>query len=232
MTARILVVEDEQLIAEMIQFNLEKQGYEVHVAPDGIIAVQKVEQVKPNLILLDIMLPGLNGFEVCRQVRKNHNTPIIMLTAKETESDKVQGLNLGADDYITKPFSPQELLARVNAQLRRANVLNVQELQNVNQLNFGKLKIDIEKYEVYKNDNLIALTIREFELLSFLAKNADKVYSRSDLLHEVWGYKEFFGDDRTVDVTVRRLREKIEDIPSAPQYIITKRGVGYYFRRK
>lgn len=232
MTAKILVVEDEQLIAEMIQFNLEKQGYEVYVAPDGILAVQKVEQVKPDLILLDIMLPGLNGFEVCRQVRKNHNTPIIMLTAKETESDKVQGLNLGADDYITKPFNPQELLARVNAQLRRANVLNVQELNNVNQLNFGKLKIDIEKYEVYKSDNLLALTIREFELLSFLAKNADKVYSRADLLHEVWGYKEFFGDDRTVDVTVRRLREKIEEIPSAPQYIITKRGVGYYFRRK
>ncbi len=232
MTATILIVEDEKLIAEMIQFNLEKQGYDVHVAYDGILAVQKVEVVKPDLILLDIMLPGLNGFEVCRQVRKNHSTPIIMLTAKETESDKVQGLNLGADDYITKPFSPQELLARVNAQLRRANVFNIQEQVNENKMQFGNLAIDTQKYEVYKDQKLIALTIREFELLSFLASNADKVYSRSDLLHEVWGYKEFFGDDRTVDVTVRRLREKIEEMPSAPQYIITKRGVGYYFRRR
>lgn len=232
MPAKILVVEDEQLIAEMIQFNLEREGYDVFVAADGISAIQQVEVLKPNLILLDIMLPGLNGFEVCRQVRKNHHTPIIMLTAKETESDKVQGLNLGADDYITKPFNSQELIARVNAQLRRANVFNTIESANESRLVFENLVIDSEKYEVHKRDALIAVTIREFELLVFLANNPNKVFSRADLLSEVWGYKEFFGDDRTVDVTVRRLREKIEDVPSAPKYIITKRGVGYYFRGK
>jgi len=227
---KILVVEDEQLIAEMIQFNLEKEGYEVVVAADGISAIQQVEIFKPDLILLDIMLPGLNGFEVCRQVRKSHTTPIIMLTAKETETDKVQGLQLGADDYVTKPFNSQELMARVHAQLRRAQIFNGDAPLAAEQIECGDLRINMEKYEVFLKGELLPLTIREFELLSFLVINPGKVYSRADLLAGVWGYKEFYGDERTVDVTIRRLREKIEEVPGNPRYIITKRGVGYMFR--
>ncbi len=228
--SKILVVEDEELIAEMIQFNLEKSGYEVLVVYDGLSAVQKVESLTPDLVLLDIMLPGINGFEVCRQIRRAHNMPIIMLTAKETESDKVQGLKLGADDYITKPFSPQELIARVNAQLRRANVFNNHLNQNQDKMIFDELIIDCKKYEVTRDGEIISLTIREFELLNFLASKPEEVFSREELLREVWGYQEFFGDDRTVDVTVRRLREKIEEEPSKPKRVITKRGAGYYFK--
>jgi len=228
--SKILVVEDEELIAEMIQFNLEKSGYEVEVVYDGLAAVQKANSINPELILLDIMLPGINGFEVCRQIRRTHNMPIIMLTAKETENDKVQGLKLGADDYITKPFSPQELIARVNAQLRRANVFNNHLNQSQDKLIFDELVIDCKKYEVTRDGEVISLTIREFELLNFLASKPEEVFSREELLKEVWGYNEFFGDDRTVDVTVRRLREKIEDEPSKPNRVITKRGAGYYFK--
>ncbi len=232
MAANILVVEDEELIAEMIQYNLEKSGYKVEVTYDGVSAIHSVEKEVPDLILLDIMLPGMNGFEVCRQIRKTHTMPILMLTAKETESDKVQGLKLGADDYITKPFSPQELIARVEAQLRRANIFNNHQNESQDKLIFDDLVIDCKKYEVTKQGSAISLTIREFELLHFLASKPDEVFSREELLKEVWGYNEFFGDDRTVDVTVRRLREKIEDTPSQPQRVITKRGAGYYFKNE
>jgi two-component system response regulator VicR len=232
MSAHILVVEDEELIAEMIQYNLEKSGYKVEVVYDGVSAIHSVEKKVPDLILLDIMLPSMNGFEVCRQIRKSHTMPILMLTAKETESDKVQGLKLGADDYITKPFSPQELVARVEAQLRRANIFNNNQNESQDKLIFDDLVIDCKKYEVTKRGKAISLTIREFELLHFLAAKPDEVFSREELLKEVWGYNEFFGDDRTVDVTVRRLREKIEDEPSQPQRVVTKRGAGYYFKNE
>lgn len=231
MSVKILIVEDEKLIAEMVQFNLEREGYEVALAFDGISAVQKVEKFRPDLIVLDIMLPGLNGFEVCKQVRKKYTMPIIMLTAKETEKDKVQGLTAGADDYVTKPFSPRELLARVQAQLRRANIFNREEAATTNFIEIGTLSLDLQKYEVTKQGETLPLSIREFELLKFMVLQPGKAFSRAELLKEVWGYEDYFGDDRTVDVTIRRLREKVEDQPSHPQYIITKRGVGYYFQR-
>lgn len=228
--AKILVVEDEKLIAEMIQFNLEKEGYSVFLAFDGKEALNKAFQLNPDLILLDIMLPKIDGFAVCQQLRQSLTTPIIMLTAKETEKDKVKGLELGADDYVTKPFSPRELLARVKANLRRVQVFDSEPDQERTMLDFGTIKIDMDKYEAIKRDETVELTVREFELLKYLALNAGRVFTREELLKEVWGY-DYYGDMRTVDVTVRRLREKIEDNPSEPEFVITKRGVGYYFRR-
>ena len=186
----------------------------------------------PDLILLDVMLPGMDGFEVCRKVREKSQVPIIMLTAREDEVDKVLGLELGADDYITKPYSMLELTARVKANLRRSTAQPVveEEPENQNTINSGELSINVERYEVAKNGEIIDITLREFELLKFLAMQPDKIFSREKLLENVWGY-EYYGDVRTVDVTVRRLREKIEDDPSMPKYIITKRGVGYYFNK-
>ena len=185
-----------------------------------------------DLILLDVMLPGMDGFEVCRKVREKSQVPIIMLTAREDEVDKVLGLELGADDYITKPYSMRELTARVKANLRRSTAQPVveEEPENQNTINSGELSINVERYEVAKNGEIIDITLREFELLKFLAMQPDKIFSREKLLENVWGY-EYYGDVRTVDVTVRRLREKIEDDPSMPKYIITKRGVGYYFNK-
>ncbi|MDF2547708.1 MAG: DNA-binding response regulator [Anaerosolibacter sp.] len=222
------MVDDEKPISDILKFNLEREGYEVGVAFDGEEAVRKVYQFEPDLILLDIMLPKLDGFQVCKKIRESMNTPILMLTAKEEEVDKVLGLELGADDYVTKPFSVRELMARVKANMRRMD-------SNGNggkgqTLSFGVLNIDLNKYEVKKGQETIDLTLREFELLKFLATQEDQVFTREQLLEEVWGY-EYYGDIRTVDVTVRRLREKIEDNSSNPQYIQTKRGVGYYFRR-
>ncbi|MBQ2670631.1 MAG: response regulator transcription factor, partial [Clostridia bacterium] len=188
----------------------------------------------PDLILLDVMLPGLDGWEVCKKVREQSQVPIIMLTAREDEVDKVLGLELGADDYITKPYSMRELAARVKANLRRsaANVTAAQEKAPENQdtILSGDLSINVDRYEVSKNGEVIDITLREFELLKFLAQQPGKIFSREKLLENVWGY-EYYGDVRTVDVTVRRLREKIEDDPSMPKYIITKRGVGYYFNK-
>ncbi|MFT9496501.1 response regulator YycF [Anaerosolibacter sp.] len=228
MKRKVLVVDDEKPISDILKFNLEREGYEVGVAFDGEEAVRKVYQFEPDLILLDIMLPKLDGFQVCKKIRESMNTPILMLTAKEEEVDKVLGLELGADDYVTKPFSVRELMARVKANMRRMD-------SNGNggkgqTLSFGVLNIDLNKYEVKKGQETIDLTLREFELLKFLATQEDQVFTREQLLEEVWGY-EYYGDIRTVDVTVRRLREKIEDNSSNPQYIQTKRGVGYYFRR-
>ncbi|MCK7607774.1 response regulator YycF [Geobacillus stearothermophilus] len=231
MEKRILVVDDEKLIADILQFNLQKEGYEVICAYDGEEALQKVEETMPDLILLDIMLPLKDGMEVCREVRKKYDMPIIMLTAKDSEIDKVLGLELGADDYVTKPFSTRELLARVKANLRRhAQTANQEEVENeTNEIVIGPLVIRPDAYVVQKRGETIELTHREFELLHYLAKHIGQVMTREHLLQTVWGY-DYYGDVRTVDVTVRRLREKIEDNPSHPSWIVTRRGVGYYLR--
>ncbi|QHN50776.1 response regulator transcription factor [Geobacillus stearothermophilus] len=231
MEKRILVVDDEKPIADILQFNLQKEGYEVICAYDGEEALQKVEETMPDLILLDIMLPLKDGMEVCREVRKKYDMPIIMLTAKDSEIDKVLGLELGADDYVTKPFSTRELLARVKANLRRhAQTANQEEVENeTNEIVIGPLVIRPDAYVVQKRGETIELTHREFELLHYLAKHIGQVMTREQLLQTVWGY-DYYGDVRTVDVTVRRLREKIEDNPSHPSWIVTRRGVGYYLR--
>ncbi len=230
MDKRILVVDDEKPIADILKFNLQKEGYEVFCAYDGVEALEKVEEVQPEMILLDIMLPQKDGMEVCREVRKKYDMPIIMLTAKDSEIDKVLGLELGADDYVTKPFSTRELLARVKANLRRhQQISNSVEEEESNEITIGALVIHPDAYIVSKRGETIELTHREFELLHYLAKHIGQVMTREHLLQTVWGY-DYFGDVRTVDVTVRRLREKIEDNPSHPMWIVTRRGVGYYLR--
>ncbi len=229
---KILVVEDEKSISDIIKFNLEKEGFAVYTSYDGEDALVKQVTYDPDLILLDVMLPKLDGFTVCKKVREKSNIPIIMLTAKEEEVDKVLGLELGADDYMTKPFGMRELLARIKANIRRASLTlgpDIDQSQS-NVRDFGNLTIDLNRYEIRKNGEILELTLREFELLRYLAEHENKVFSREQLLEEVWGY-EYYGDIRTVDVTVRRLREKLEDDSSNPRYIMTKRGIGYYFRR-
>jgi two-component system response regulator VicR len=227
---KILVVDDEKPISDIIKFNLVKEGFNVITAYDGEEAVAKVKQSQPDLVLLDVMLPKLDGFQVLRKIREHYSIPVIMLTAKEEEVDKVLGLELGADDYITKPFGMRELIARVKANIRRAEITPLQEDEGTVVIETGNLKIDIDRYEVKKSDEVIELTLREFELLKFLVTQDSQIFTREQLLKDVWGY-EYFGDIRTVDVTVRRLREKVEDDSSNPKYIMTKRGVGYYFRR-
>lgn len=231
MDKKILVVDDEKPIADILQFNLTKEGYSVVTAYDGDEALEKVEAEKPDLILLDIMLPKRDGMEVVREVRKKYDTPIIMITAKDSEIDKVLGLELGADDYVTKPFSTRELVARVKANMRRHQTTAIveEEEESSNDIVVGSLTIQPEAYLVLKRDETIELTHREFELLHYLAKHIGQVMTREHLLQTVWGY-DYFGDVRTVDVTIRRLREKIEDNPSHPAWIVTRRGVGYYLR--
>ncbi|TMS99518.1 response regulator transcription factor [Apilactobacillus kunkeei] len=229
--AKILVVDDEKPITDIEKFNLEKEGYDVVVAYDGEEALQKVEEESPDLIILDLMLPKVDGLEVAREVRKTRDMPIIMVTAKDSELDKVLGLELGADDYVTKPFSNRELVARVKANLRRQSSNdNGQVSDNENKdIRIGDLVIHPEAYTVTKRGENIELTHREFELLHYLAQHIGQVMTREHLLQTVWGY-DYFGDVRTVDVTVRRLREKVEDNPSHPIWLITRRGVGYYLR--
>ncbi|MGG3561528.1 response regulator YycF [Neobacillus rhizosphaerae] len=231
MEKKILVVDDEKPIADILQFNLKKEGYVVYCAYDGNEALELVEEIQPDLILLDIMLPLRDGMEVCREIRKKYEMPIIMLTAKDSEIDKVLGLELGADDYVTKPFSTRELIARVKANLRRhQQVLAQPDAENEsNEIEIGSLVIHPDAYVVSKRGETIELTHREFELLYYLAKHIGQVMTREHLLQTVWGY-DYYGDVRTVDVTVRRLREKIEDSPSHPTWIVTRRGVGYYLR--
>ncbi|MBS4212420.1 MULTISPECIES: response regulator YycF [Neobacillus] len=231
MEKKILVVDDEKPIADILQFNLKKEGYDVYCAYDGNQALQLVEEIQPDLILLDIMLPQRDGMEVCREVRKKYEMPIIMLTAKDSEIDKVLGLELGADDYVTKPFSTRELIARVKANLRRHQQIIAQpDAENeTNEIVVGALVIHPDAYVVSKRGETIELTHREFELLYYLAQHIGQVMTREHLLQTVWGY-DYYGDVRTVDVTVRRLREKIEDSPSHPAWIVTRRGVGYYLR--
>ncbi|MFC6314777.1 response regulator YycF [Lapidilactobacillus achengensis] len=230
MAKKILVVDDEKPISDIVKFSLTKEGYDVYVAYDGEEALKKVEEVNPDLILLDLMLPKIDGLEVAREVRKTHDMPIIMVTAKDSEIDKVIGLELGADDYVTKPFSNRELVARVKANLRRqAKVAADSEEEDHHEIDVGDLTIFPDAYDVSKRGEKIELTHREFELLHYLAKHIGQVMTREHLLQTVWGY-DYFGDVRTVDVTVRRLREKIEDNPSHPDWIMTRRGVGYYLK--
>lgn len=227
MEEKILVVDDESAISDIIKFNFEKEGYLIDTADNGKGAIELAAENNYDLILLDIMMPKLNGFEALREIRKSSDVPVIMLTAREDEVDKVLGLELGADDYVVKPFSMRELLARVKAVLRRFDAQEKKE-KDTKILKAKDLEINLEKYQVKRGEKNIELTLREFELLKFLASHPGIVFSREELLQEVWEY-EYYGDIRTVDVTVRRLREKIEDENKDFKYIKTKRGVGYLF---
>ena len=231
---KILIVDDEKPISDIIKFNLTKEGFETVTAFDGREAITKFEEENPDLIILDLMLPELDGLEVAKEVRKTSHIPIIMLSAKDSEFDKVIGLEIGADDYVTKPFSNRELLARVKAHLRRTeNIESAVAEENASSSNseitIGDLKILPDAFVAQKRGEDIELTHREFELLHHLATHMGQVMTREYLLETVWGYH-YFGDVRTVDVTIRRLREKIEDTPSRPEYILTRRGVGYYMK--
>lgn len=238
---KVLVVDDEQAIIDVLVYNLKKEGYETIEANDGITAVNMALEEKPDLMLLDIMLPKLDGLSVCKRVKNYLNIPILMLTAKDAEIDKIVGLELGADDYITKPFSVRELMARVKANLRKNEISNVNKeiTQEVSEIDSKKqnvikvedLELDLDRFEVKVRGEVIDLTLREFEVLKFLAAQPGQVVTRETLLEKVWGY-EYYGDIRTVDVTVRRIREKIEKDTSNPKILITKRGVGYYIATK
>ena len=230
MSAKILIVDDEPNIVDILKSNLEREGYTTVTAGDGLTAVELGISTKPDLILLDCMLPNMDGFDVCKTLRGQTTVPIIMLTAKSEEIDKVLGLELGADDYITKPFSVREVLARIKAQLRRMNLVEADPQDEGKVLSFGEMQIDLDAYQVRLAGKVLDLTLREFELVRFLAQNAGQVFSREVLLAKVWGY-EYYGDVRTVDVTVRRTREKLEPDQTNYRYILTKRGVGYYFDR-
>jgi len=233
----VLVVDDELAIVELLKHHLTLEGYNVLEANDGITAVEIATQKRPDLILLDIMLPKLDGLSVCKRIKNTYNVPILMITAKDTEIDKILGLELGADDYVTKPFSTRELMARVKANLRKVDVNNFELKESAkaaettkkaeNKIVVGDLALDLDRFEVRVKNQVIDLTIREFEVLKFLALQPGQVITRETLLEKVWGY-EYYGDIRTVDVTVRRIREKIEKDTSAPKILVTKRGVGYY----
>lgn len=226
MNAKVLVIDDEIHIVELLKFNLETSNYDVDYAYDGIDGYIKAKETKPDLILLDWMLPNISGIEILKKIRSDKflkQIPVIMLTAKNMENDKVEGLEIGADDYITKPFSVKELLARISSVLRRYNI-NGQNAESI--LSTGNLKVDLNKHEVYKGTEKIELTLKEFELLKLLLENKGKVLSRNHLLDNIWGY-EYYGETRTVDVHIRYLRKKIEGDSSSEKYIQTIRGVGY-----
>ena len=228
----ILIVEDEQNIVDILSFNLTREGYDTMEAYDGPTGLQLALEHNPDLILLDLMLPGMSGFDVCREVRQSgSSTPILMLTAREEEADKVLGLELGADDYITKPFSMRELLARVKANIRRVEMAPPasQTEESGDVLRLGRVTIDREKAVVTKDGRPLDLTQREYDLICYLAARPGKVFSREALMEHVWNYEGYVGDVRAVDVAVRRLREKIEDDPASPKFIVTKRGMGYLF---
>ena len=222
----ILIIEDEKPIGDILKFNLERENYKVIYALDGEAGLELALSKAPDLILLDVMLPGMDGFDVCRRVREKSRVPILMLTARDEELDKVLGLEMGADDYITKPFGVRELMASVKAHLRRTTGA---EEKTGEVIRFGDFCILCDRYEITKDGETVDLTLREFELLKFLASQPGRIFTRENLLEQVWGY-EYFGEVRTVDVTIRRLREKIEENPAEPRYIVTKRGVGYYLK--
>lgn len=229
---RVLIVEDEKNIVDILRFNLHKEGYDTLEAFDGITGLRLALEESPDLILLDLMLPGMNGFEVCRLLRdKGRNTPVLIITAREEEKDKILGLDLGADDYITKPFSIRELMARVKANIRRV-AMERRPDQEAEVLDLGRLIIRREEALVTKDGERLDLTQREFELLTYLASHAGRAFSRQELMERVWNYAGYVGDVRAVDVAVRRLREKLEDDPAQPKYIITRRGAGYYFQKE
>lgn len=227
---RVLVVDDEPALVELVAFNLRKAGFDVNTAADGAAALAAARSWNPQVVVLDVMLPGLDGFEVCRELRKWSAVPVLMLTARKEEVDRVVGLEIGADDYLTKPFSPRELVARVRALLRRVRLDREAAAAGAGGgvLESGSLRVDLERHEVTLEGRSIDLTPTEFRLLSQLAQHPGRVYSREDLLRVIWG-DDFFGDERTVDVHVRHLREKVEPDPAHPQLILTVRGVGYRF---
>ena len=229
----ILVVDDEKTIVDMLVINLEKEGYKTLEAYDGEEAIKVALDKHPDLILLDIMIPKVDGLQVCKKIRQSMNVPILMLSAKDEEIDKILGLELGADDYITKPFSVRELMARVKANLRKVEAQEDGATNDKysNVITVGELRLDLNKFEVKVRGDVVDLTLREFEVLKFLAGQPGQVVTREVLLEKVWGY-EYYGDIRTVDVTVRRIREKIEKNTSNPKILITKRGVGYYLAGK
>ena len=230
----VLIVDDEKMILNLLSHNLSREGYNIIEAIDGIEAIKIAQEKKPDIILLDVMLPKMDGLTVCKRIKNLMNVPILMVTAKGEELDKIVGLELGADDYITKPFSVRELIARVKANLRKSEaILNItqdnseKETKRANVIKVGSLSLDLDRYEVMVSGKIVDLTLREFEVLKYLASEPGQVVTRETLLEKVWGY-EYYGDIRTVDVTVRRIREKIEKDTSNPKILITKRSVGYY----
>lgn len=228
---KILIVEDEKTISEILEYTITREGYEAVCAFDGITALELALGGNFDLILLDVMLPGIDGFEVCSKVREVLDTPIIMLTAREEEADKVQGLELGADDYMTKPFSHAELISRIKANIRRyhneARTPVIKDAQDASVITINGLTINTKSYSVKKNGKSISLSKKEYDLLEFFAKNRGTVFQREEIMEKVWGYDGFYGDLRTVDVTLSRIRKKIEENPAEPEYIQNKRGVGY-----
>ncbi len=232
MTEKVLVVEDETTLRETLAYNLARQGYTVETAGDGNAALAAARRFLPDLVILDLMLPGIDGFEVCRILRQEMNVPILMLTARDEELDRVLGLEMGADDYITKPFSMRELMARVKAQLRRVRLdhaeAQLSESQEIQTLVFGDLELDLTRREIRRGGQPLAMKPKEFDLMLFLAQNKGKALSREFILDQLWGW-DYVGGSRTVDVHVRWLREKIEPDPTRPGRIVTVRGSGYRF---
>ena len=223
---RILVVDDERLLIKGIKFNLENEGYQVETGSDGGEAVEKARTGRFDLIILDLMMPVLDGLQACMKIREFSNVPIIMLTARSEDADKIIGFECGADDYITKPFNILEVKARIRALLRRANTA-AQQQKDQNRLTQGVITVDVDERAAWRDGEPVELTAKEFDLIELLLRNPGRVYSRENLLNQVWGY-EYIGELRTVDVHIRRLREKLEPDPANPQYILTKWGVGYY----
>ena len=224
---KILIVDDEELLVKGIRFNLQNDGYETVTGKDGLEAVELAKQEQPDVIILDVMMPNLDGLAACAQIREFSNVPIILLTAKTEDMDKLMGFENGADDYITKPFNILELKARIRALLRRTGT----SIEHSNSLTIGDITLDLDARNAYKSGQLVDLTAREYDMIEFFMKNPNKVYSREGLLDSVWSY-EYRSDIRTVDVHIRRLREKLEDNPAEPQYLMTKWGVGYFFRKQ
>ena len=224
---KILVVDDEALLVKGIRFNLQNEGYDVITGSDGLDAVRMVQEQSPDLVILDVMMPNMDGMTACGKIREFSNVPIILLTAKTDDMDKLMGFDHGADDYITKPFNILELKARIRALLRRAGTS--EKLTTENRLTAGSIVLDLDARNAYRGSILVDLTAKEFDVIEFLMRNPNRVYSREALLDTIWAY-EYRSDIRTVDVHIRRLREKLEENPAEPKYILTKWGVGYYFR--
>ncbi len=233
MNKKVLIVEDEKSIVDILRFNLTHEGYETLEAYDGPTGLRLALESSPDLILLDLMLPGMDGLQVCRALRESGSSiPVLIITAREEEKDKVLGLELGADDYITKPFSVRELLARVKANIRRVDMVAAPQQRSASEENciqLGRILLDVDSASIQKDGQTLDLTQREYELIKFLIQHPGKVFSRQELMENVWNYEGFVGDVRGVDVTVRRLREKVEDDPAQPGFIMTRRGLGYYF---
>ncbi len=225
---KILVVDDEALLVKGIRFNLQNEGYEVITGADGLEAVRLVQEQNPDLVVLDVMMPNMDGMTACSKIREFSDIPIILLTAKTDDMDKLMGFDHGADDYLTKPFNILELKARIRALLRRSGSNEKNSLSN--NLSIGSITLDPDARNAYRNGELVVLTAKEFDVIEFLMRNPNRVYSREALLDTIWAY-EYRSDIRTVDVHIRRLREKLEDNPAEPKYILTKWGVGYYFRK-